>query len=117
MHRYNNQPAQKNFRGKLRKSLTPAEAKLWNHLKNEQLGVKFRRQHSVANYFLDFYCPARKLAIELDGSPHDTEQGYIKDQKRTDFINSLGIKVTRFENKDVLKNLEGVLQEIRTHLF
>jgi len=66
--RLNNLPALKYFRRKLRSKMTPAEAKLWTYLKGKQLeGKKFRRQHSVSRYILDFYCPSSKLAIELDG--------------------------------------------------
>ncbi len=114
--RLNNLIGLKNKRKELRKHLTPAEARLWDQLKNSQLGFKFRRQHSVGYYILDFYCPSKMLAIELDGSPHDTEQGYAKDEKRTEYLQSKGIKVIRFENKDVMKNLEGVLAETRKHL-
>lgn len=114
--RLNNLIRLKNNRKELRKHLTPAEAKLWSHLKNSQLGEKFRRQHSVGNYILDFYCAKKKLAVELDGSPHDTEQGYQNDQIRTEYINKQGITVIRFENKDVINNIEGVLVEIKKHL-
>jgi very-short-patch-repair endonuclease len=114
--RLNNSPELKNFRKELRKRLTPAEARLWIHIKNSQLGYKFRRQHSVEKYILDFYCTQKKLAIELDGSPHDTEQGFAKDKERTEYLQSQGIKVIRFENKDVIKNLEGVLLEIKKNL-
>ncbi len=114
--RLNNLIGSKNNRKELRKHLTPAEARLWVHLKNNQLGVKFRRQHGIGYYILDFYCPSRQLAIELDGSPHDTEQGYTKDQERARYLESKGIKVIRFQNGDVIKNLEGVLAEIGKHL-
>ena len=114
--RLNNLIGLKNNRKELRNNLTPAEAKLWFYLKSSQLGEKFRRQHSVGSYILDFYCPRKKLAVELDGSPHDTEQGYQNDQKRTEYINKQGIKVIRFENKEVINNTEGVLIEIGKHL-
>ncbi len=107
----------KTKRKELRKRLTPAEAKLWVYIKNSQLGQKFRRQHSVGYYILDFYCPAKMLAVELDGSPHDTEQGYRQDQERTIHLNALGIKVVRFENKDVINNLEAVITEIKKNLL
>ena len=114
--RLNNTQSLKNFRKELRKRLTPAEARLWAHIKNNQLNYKFRRQHSVGKYILDFYCAQKKLAVELDGSPHDTEQGFAKDKERTEYLQRLGIKVIRFENKDVIKNLEGVLIEIKKNL-
>ncbi len=101
-------------RKKLRNSLTPAEAKLWSLLKNSQLeNRKFRRQHSVGPYVLDFYCPSEKLCIELDGSVHFTDSGYEYDTARTEYLEALDIRVMRFENKDVFENTEGVLEEIR----
>ncbi len=115
-NRLNNLIGLKTNRKNLRKNLTPAEAKLWSYLQNSQLGEKFRRQHSIEYYILDFYCPKKKLAVELDGSPHNTEQGFIKDKERTIFLNNRGIKVIRFENKDVINNIEGVLEEIRKQL-
>jgi len=116
MNRLNNLIGLKNNRKELRKNLTPAEAKLWNYIKNNQLGFKFRRQHSFEYYILDFYCPQKMLAIELDGSPHDTEEGYAKDKSRDEDLLNKGINVLRFENKDVIKNLDGVLAEIKKHL-
>ena len=65
---------------------------------------------------MDFYCPEKRLAIELDGSPHDTEQGYAKDQQRSEYLQSNGVKLIRFQNKDVIQNLEGVLAEIKKNL-
>lgn len=115
--RLNNLIGLKANRKDLRKNFTPAEAKLWSCLQNSQLGEKFRRQYSIDYYILDFYCPKKKLAIELDGSPHNTEQGFIKDKERTKFLNNKGIKVIRFENKDVINNIEGVLEEIKKYLY
>jgi len=101
------------FRKKLRKSLTPAEAVLWNAIKNKQLeGRKFRRQHSIGNYIVDFYCPQEKLVIELDGAGHFTHEGNEKDEVRDNYLNSLGIRVIRFENKELYHNLEAVLKVI-----
>ena len=109
-----NQPQLKTFRKELRKNLTPAEATLWKALQGGQLeGRKFRRQHSFGNYILDFYCPEEKLAVELDGRHHFSEAGFEADLERTAFLESHGIKVLRFENKEVFENLDGVLQAIR----
>lgn len=100
----NNLPKLKNKRTELRKALTPAEATLWKHLQNSQLEErKFRRQHSVVNYLLDFYCPLEKWAVELDGAGHFTEEGVEYDEKRTEYLKSIGIKVIRFENETVFK--------------
>jgi very-short-patch-repair endonuclease len=90
----------------LRKEPTPAEAKLWSRIRNDQLGVTFRRQHAVGNYIPDFCSPKAKLIIELDGSQHLEEQEY--DQERTKYLESLGYKVIRFWNNDVTNNIEGV---------
>jgi very-short-patch-repair endonuclease len=104
----------KTRRKQLRNNLTPAEAALWECIKNSQLkGKKFRRQHSIGSYIVDFYCPELKLVIELDGQSHDSNDQYLYDQRRTNFLFKNGIKVIRFENKDVLKNLDGVLVEIQ----
>ncbi len=104
----------KGRRKELRNSLTPAEAKLWSLLKDSRLeNRKFRRQHSVGPYILDFYCPAEKLCIEMDGEGHYTEAGFEYDPARTEFLNSLNIRVLRFENKMVFENPEGVYEEIK----
>lgn len=104
------------FRKTLRKNLTPAEAFLWKQLKNSQLeNRKFRRQHSIGNYILDFYCPAERLAIELDGEYHFTPEGIKYDKIRTEYINNESIKVIRFENKIVFENTEWVLTEIKNN--
>lgn len=103
----------KNFRKRLRNNSTSAESFLWTSLKKSQLeGRKFRRQHSVGSYILDFYCTTERLCVELDGAGHYTDEGIEYDKQRTAYINSLNIKVIRFENKEVFENLEGVLAEI-----
>lgn len=116
MDRYNNLSKYKTLRKKLRNNLNSAESILWSYLKRSQLGKKFRRQHSIDNFVLDFYCPEARLAIELDGASHDTKQAQIRDNQRTNFINQHRIKIIRFLNKDVYINLEEVLMEIRKHL-
>jgi very-short-patch-repair endonuclease len=104
------------YRRKLRNNSTSAEAVLWLQLKHSQLlGRKFRRQHSAAHYIMDFYCPSEKLAIELDGAHHYTEEGLRKDAERTKYLNSLGVTVIRFENKWVFEDMEYVLAEIKKH--
>lgn len=113
--RIHNQQRLKDLRKLNRNNLTPAEAKLWKHLNNSQLGRKFRRQHSIGKYILDFYCPQEKLAIELDGRTHFTDNGFEKDENRTAYLKSLNIKVIRFENKEVFEQLDGVLEEIKVN--
>ena len=101
-------------RKELRSTLTPEEAILWNVLKDKNLGQKFRRQHSIGNFIADFYCPKKKLAIELDGSQHlDAKE---KDSERADYFNSLGIKVLRFWNSEINSNIENVIKRIRKEL-
>ena len=86
-------------------------------LRGRQLNdCKFRRQHPVEPYILDFYCHENKLAIELDGGQHNTELTIHKDSKRTDYLQSQGITVLRFWNNDVLQNTESVLQQIYSTL-
>ena len=112
--RLNNLGYLKNYRKDLRNNLTAAEASLWTLLKSRKLdGKKFRRQHSVGNYILDFYCPSQKLAIELDGAHHFTEEGIQKDEQRTSYLNECGITVIRFENKVVFDNTDWMLDEIK----
>ncbi len=104
----------KKYRRNLRKNLTPAEATLWIHLKNRKLdGRRFRRQFSIGNYILDFYCPTEKLVIELDGEEHFTPWGSMHDNERTNFLNKKGIKLIRFENYEVFENMDYVFEEIR----
>ena len=103
----------KEKRKELRNYSTPAEGELWKYLKAGQLhGRKFRRQHSIGNYILDFYCPSEKLAIELDGQVHLHSGAAEADKERDDTLKELGIKVLRFENKDIFQNLDAVQQEI-----
>ena len=104
----------RDYRKSNRKSLTPAEAVLWNYLKRRKLdGRKFRRQHSIGNYIVDFYCAEEKLIIELDGQVHYNPTAEVRDQKRTEYLENLVYEVIRFENKFVFNHLEEVLFEIR----
>ena len=103
-------------RKQLRSNMTPAEAFLWTHIKNRQLdGRKFRRQFSVGKYVLDFYCNEEKLAVELDGAHHFTEEGALKDSERDIFLNTQNILVLRIENKKVFDHTNRVLDHIRSH--
>ena len=106
-------PHLKTFRTELRNTLTPSEAFLWTYLQNRKLdGRKFRRQHSIGNYIVDFYCAEEQLAIELDGNPHCNETAQLYDEERDLFIVQFGITVLRFENKQVFDNLDKVLLDI-----
>ena len=98
---------------KLRQDSTDSERHLWYHLRRKQiLGVQFYRQKPIGAYIVDFYAPAVKLVIELDGSQHAEERHKIYDEKRTLFLEEQGLMVLRFNNVDVLKNTHGVLDVI-----
>lgn len=94
----------------LRKELTPAERKLWSRIRNDQLGVNFRRQHAIGKYIPDFVCIEKKLIIELDGSQHMEQEEY--DNERTKYLETQGYKVIRFWNNDVINRVESVLTAI-----
>jgi very-short-patch-repair endonuclease len=97
----------------LRLRTTEAEKKLWYLLRNRQLkGKKFRRQHAIANYVVDFYCSECKLVIELDGNFHTDEAAKDYDKSRTALLTELGITVLRFWNEEVISDPERVLIRI-----
>jgi len=99
----------------LRKNATPAERSLWSHLRNKQIeGYKFRRQHVVAYYILDFYCSSKKLAIEIDGGSHIDHEKY--DQVRDEYLRSKGITIIRFTNTEVTQNASVILELITENL-
>ncbi len=97
-------------RQQLRKDATPQEIKLWARLRKNQLGFKFRRQESIGWYIVDFYCFAKKLAIEIDGSHHSRQREY--DKVRTDYLGERGVTVLRFWDNEIEKHLEEVLAVI-----
>ena len=100
----------------LHRNMTPAESKLWKHLRAHQMGnIHFRNQHAIGNYIVDFCAPRKKLIIELDGSQHLEQEEYDKD--RTGFLESKGYRVLRFWNNDVMNNIDEVLQLIWTILM
>ena len=102
----------------LRAKETPAEKKLWEALKGKKLsGVKFRRQHPIGRYILDFYCHSNKLGIELDGAYHQDKLQQWSDADRTIFLENLGLRIIRFTNEAVLENLEEVLIDIQGKLM
>ncbi|SFF12245.1 endonuclease domain-containing protein [Thermophagus xiamenensis] len=97
----------------LRKNMTPAEHKLWNHLKgNKILGLRFRRQHPIDIFIADFYCHKIKLVIELDGNIHDELPQKEYDANRTEELKRFGITVIRFTNQEVLENTDKVIKQI-----
>jgi very-short-patch-repair endonuclease len=115
--RVHNRKSSVGRRRELRNSLTPAETLLWANLKNSRLGgKKFRRQHGIGPYMADFYCPECRVIVELDGAGHCDELARERDDWRTMFLEGLGMRVIRFKNWEVLKNLQRVLESIRAAL-
>lgn len=111
-HVYND-PTTKSKRRCLRRNATDAEQKLWSILRNRQVAsLKFLRQYGVGPYILDFYCPERRLAIEVDGRQHADVYGRRHDAPRDSYLRELNIRVIRFWNNDVLQNIEGVWKMI-----
>ena len=101
---------------KLRNNLTPAESLLWSSLRGKQLkGLRFRCQHPVGNFILDFYCPAHKLVVEVDGKIHS--QQIDRDNARTSELEKYGYRVLRFSNEQVINNLPYVLTAIERAVF
>ena len=99
---------QRDFARQLRSNATDAERAMWRQLRQRQLnGHKFRRQHAVGEYIVDFACVERKLAVELDGSQHMTNTSY--DTTRTNALEEQGYRVLRFWNNDVFGNMDGIL--------
>ncbi|MFN8994060.1 MAG: endonuclease domain-containing protein [Alphaproteobacteria bacterium] len=97
----------------LRVHSTEAEKKLWNHLRNRQIaGYKFRRQHTVNGFYLDFACEDLKLAIELDGGQHNDPVHGAHDTRRAAALHKSGWRILRFWNNEVMENIEGVLAVI-----
>jgi very-short-patch-repair endonuclease len=112
---FSNLSENKLFRKKLRNNATSAEAALWNLLKNKKvMGLKFRRQHGLGKYVVDFYCSSGKLIVELDGDPHGEYLQIEKDKVRDEYLESLGYKILRFENKAIFQDPEFVLSEIKS---
>ena len=106
-------PALKPFSRNLRSNMTDAEQLLWSKLRRKQLlGLQFYRQKPLANYIVDFYCPAANLVIELDGSQHFEADHQARDAERDRVLESLGIVVLRFDNRQVLTELDAVMSVV-----
>ena len=101
----------------LRQTSTDAESLLWDRLRNRQLlGFKFRRQHQIGKYVVDFYCDKASLVIECDGGIHSRTQSWHHDQNREAYMSALGLRTLRFTNEEVLNETERVLSEISDYL-
>lgn len=97
--------------------MTGPETRLWSRLRARQLqGLKFRRQHDIGPYIVDFYCPEQSLVIEVDGDGHADVDQMLKDQLRDRYFQSLGLRVIRYFNDDIVKNLDGVLEDLAKRL-
>jgi len=97
----------------MRKAPTGSERAMWRILRNDQLGVRFRRQHPIGPYIADFYCPAHRLIVEVDGGQHN---GSESDARRDARLKEQGYRVLRVWNLDVLTNSDGVARVIRRAL-
>lgn len=116
MDLYNN-PDSKELRKYLRANVSKAEQLLWAKLKGKRFyNVKFRRQYGAGKYTLDFYSVGLSLAIEINGGTYFEKDALEYDKERTDFLNSFKIKVLRFTNNDVYKNMLNVLEEIKKEI-
>lgn len=101
----------------LRKQMTEAENKLWKRLRNRKFGgLKFRRQHPISRFVVDFYCHEKLLVVELDGGIHNEVSVKERDEGREDELKNLGLKIIRFTNHEVLNDMDGVLQKLREAL-
>jgi very-short-patch-repair endonuclease len=113
MTRIFNRTREKAKRRFLRKAMPEPEVILWSKLKGKQIGgFKFRRQYSVGSYIIDFYCPTKRLAIELDGEGHFVGNKFASDQERQQWIERFNIRFLRFTNDEIRANLDGVIDRI-----
>jgi len=95
----------------LRRDMTPAEKILWEELRANKLGVHFRRQQVIAGFIVDFYCHKSALVVEVDGDIHDLQQD--EDERREKVLSELGLRIVRFQNNEVMKELSRVMGKIR----
>ena len=107
-----NKSSEKTKRKQLRNNMTLPEIILWSKLKGSGMGQKFRRQHSVEAFVLDFCCPVLRLAIEVDGDSHFSGEARSRDMERQKIIESYGFTFLRFTNREIVENLDGVLSTI-----
>ncbi len=101
------------IRRRLRRSNTPAEEKFWKYARKGQLnGLKFKRQHSIGRYVVDFYCASNRLIVELDGGIHDTPEQRKRDIDRDTNLKEMGFTILRFKNQEVFNSINLVIQKI-----
>lgn len=112
-----NKNFQEERRKELRNNQTRAEKVLWEKIRRRQLkGYKFRRQHGIGEYIVDFYCSKLKLVIEVDGGYHEEAGRQEYDEKRDSYLSSLGLKVIRIKNDEVLDNCKEVIEDLKVRL-
>jgi len=103
----------KKYSQELRKNMTDAERLLWSKLRGKQVkNFQFYRQRIIGNYIVDFYCPKSKLIIEVDGGQHYQEEGDRRDKVRDDYMKNLGMRILRVSDREVLQNLNEVVERI-----
>jgi len=108
-----NRNKSKDSRKDLRNNLTKGEIIIWQHLKGSQLGgFKFRRQHSISDFVVDFYCPEIRLAVEIDGLTHAEEEIFAKDQWRQKIIEKENVIFKRYTSNDIFDNLGQTLNDL-----
>ena len=106
------------LRRRLQSNQTRAEQLVWGKLRSNQIhGLKFRRQHGIGSYIVDFFCPERNLVIEVDGDVHPPDVHQTKDLERENYLRSLGLQVVRYTNDEVINNLAGVLEDLIQQIF
>ncbi len=102
----------------LRRYETEAEKRLWARLcRNQLLGLKFRRQHPINRFIVDFYCVKIKLVIEVDGNIHEIPENKVYDIGRSQILNDFGIKVIRFTNEEIIEDIEKVVKNIEKNVI
>ncbi|MDD5031453.1 MAG: endonuclease domain-containing protein [Patescibacteria group bacterium] len=116
MRAVHNLTIQKKTRQYLRNNATKAEKIFWQELRNNKIGVKFRRQHGIKGYVVDFYCPKLKLIIELDGVVHDFRKQRERDYLKEKELEKLNFKVIRYNNFDIMENIGEVMKDLRKYL-
>lgn len=105
------------LRRQLRKNSTAAEIVFWSKVARRQFqNLKFRKQHGIGNFIVDFYCSEKKLIVEIDGDTHATKEAVEYDQKRTRYLSSLGYTVIRYTNDDIIKNIQGVFEDLQSRV-
>jgi very-short-patch-repair endonuclease len=112
-----NHPKMKQRRRKLRNDSTLPEKILWQKLRNNRLDFKFFRQYSIDNYVLDFYCPDKRLGVEIDGGHHHKADVKIYDSYRTRYLKAYNIRIIRFWNSDIVHTVKKVLADIQRELM